>query len=129
MEQVDGFVKTTVAEIERLLRARTVVGEPMTIEGATLIPLISVGFFFGAGAGSGKAEAKRKGEGAGGGTGAGGGVKPVAVVIIDKEGVRIEPIKGALATALEKLGEAIPAMVQKCWERKKEKMGEGEKEG
>jgi uncharacterized spore protein YtfJ len=129
MEQVDGFIKTTVAEIERLLKARTVVGEPMTIEGATLIPLISVGFFFGAGAGSGKAEAKRKGEGAGGGTGAAGGVKPVAVVIIDKEGVRIEPIKGAVATAMEKIGEAIPAMIQKWGEKKREKMAEGEKEG
>jgi len=129
MEQVDGFIKTTVAEIERLLKARTVVGEPMTIEGATLIPLISVGFFFGAGGGSGKAEAKQKGEGAGGGTGAGGGVKPVAVIIIDKEGVRVEPIKGALATAMEKIGEAIPQMMQKRAERKKENMGEGEKEG
>ena len=129
MEQVDGFVKTTVAEIERLLKARTVVGEPMTIEGATLIPLISVGFFFGAGGGSGKAEAKQRGEGAGGGTGAGGGIKPVAVVIIDKQGVRIEPIKGALATAMEKIGEAIPAMIQKWGETKKGKMGEGEKEG
>lgn len=129
MEQVEGFIKTTVAEIERLLKARTVVGEPMTIEGATLIPLISVGFFFGAAAGSGKAEVKQKGEGTGGGTGAAGGVKPVAVVIIDKEGVRIEPIKGAVATAVEKIGEAIPGMMQKRAEGKKEKTGEGEKEG
>jgi uncharacterized spore protein YtfJ len=60
MEQVESFTKTTVAEIERLLKARTVVGEPMTIEGATLIPLISVGFFFGAAAGSGKAEVKQR---------------------------------------------------------------------
>jgi uncharacterized spore protein YtfJ len=129
MEQVDGFIKTTVAEIERLLKARTVVGEPITIEGATLIPLISVGFFFGAGGGSGKAEAKQKGEGAGAGTGAGGGAKPVAVIIIDKEGVRVEPIKGALATAMEKLGQAIPQMTQKWAGRKKETMEEGEKEG
>jgi len=129
MEQVESFIKTTVAEIERLLKARTVVGEPMTIEGATLIPLISVGFFFGAAAGSGKAEVKQKGEGTGGGTGAAGGVKPVAVVIIDKEGVRIEPIKGAVATAVEKIGEAIPAMMQNRAEGKQEKMEEGEKEG
>ncbi|MBA7663830.1 hypothetical protein ES703_71878 [subsurface metagenome] len=120
---------TRYAEIERLLKARTVVGEPMTIEGATLIPLISVGFFFGAAAGSGKAEVKQKGEGTGGGTGAAGGVRPVAVVIIDKEGVRIEPIKGAVATAVEKIGEAIPGMMQKCVEGKKGKTGEGEKEG
>jgi hypothetical protein len=51
------------------------------------------------------------------------------VVIIDKEGVRIEPIKGAVATAVEKIGEAIPAMMQKRAEGKKEKTGGGEKEG
>jgi uncharacterized spore protein YtfJ len=129
MEQVDSFMRTAVGEIQKVLSAKTVAGEPIAVEGATLIPLVSLGCWFGAGGGSGKAEAKQKGEGIGGGGGGAAGVKPVAVVIIDKEGVRIEPIKGALATALEKIGETIPQMMQKRAEAKKEKMGEGEKEG
>ena len=124
MEIVESLTKTTLEEIEKVLTTRTVVGEPITIEGATLVPLITVGFGFGAGGGSGKGEAKQKGEGEGGGTGGGAWVKPIAVIIIDKEGVRIEPIMGGMATVIERLGEAIPNLLEKCmekwWERKKE---------
>lgn len=124
MEIVESLVKTTLEEIEKVLTTRTVVGEPITIDDKTLVPLISVGFGFGAGGGSGKGEAKQKGEGTGGGTGGGAWVKPIAVIIIDKEGVRIEPIMGGIATTIERLGEAIPNLLEKSmekwWERKKE---------
>ena len=80
MEDVEKLLKTAMGEIERMLNTKTVVGEPMTIEGNTLIPLVSVGFGFGAGGGSGSGKMKSgdAGEGAGGGTAGGGGVKPVA---------------------------------------------------
>lgn len=129
MEVVENLVKTTLGEIEKVLTTRTVVGEPITLEGTTLIPLISVGFGFGAGGGEGKGEAKQKGEGAAGGTGGGAFVKPIAVVIIDKEGVRIEPIKGGLASAIEKVGETIPHMVEKCVETCMAKWEDRKKEG
>lgn len=129
MEIVENLVKTTLGEIEKVLSTRTVVGEPIIVEGATLIPLISVGFGFGAGGAQGKGEAKQKGEGAGGGTGGGAWVKPIAVVIIDKGGVRIEPIRGGLAIAIEKIGETIPRMIEKCMETCMEKWGERKKEG
>ena len=125
MEIVENLVKTTLGEIEKVLGARTVVGEPITVEGATLIPLISVGFGFGAGGGEGRGEAKQKGEGSGGGTGGGAWVRPKAVIIIDKEGVRIEPVMGGMSFAIEKLGEMIPRMVEKCMEKR----GEPKKEG
>ena len=122
---VESLVKTTLGEIEKVLGSKTVVGEPMTIGDSTLIPLISVGFGFGGGAGTGKGEAKQSGEGAGGGGGAGGGVKPIAVIIVDKDGARIEPIKGGMATALEKIGETVPEMMV----RFAEKWGDRKKEG
>jgi uncharacterized spore protein YtfJ len=124
MEAVESLVKTTLGEIEKVLSTKTVVSEPLTIEGTTLIPLISIGFAFGAGGGSGMGMAKQKGEGTGAGTGGGAGVKPVAVIIINKEGVRIEPIMGGLATAIEKVGEAVPnaleKFMEKWWEKRKE---------
>jgi uncharacterized spore protein YtfJ len=92
----------------------------MTIEGNTLIPLISIGFGFGAGAGTGMGR-KQKGEGTGAGTGGGAGIKPVAVIIVNKEGVKIEPIMGSMATAIERVGEALPKAMEKWWERRKEK--------
>ena len=120
MEDVENLVKTTLGEIEKVLSTKTVVGEPLNIEGITLIPLISAGFGFGAGGGSGKSAEKQKAEGIGGGTGGGAWVKPVAVIIVSKEGVKIEPIMGSLAGAIEKLGETIPQMLEKWWERRKE---------
>jgi len=120
MEDVENLVKTTLGEIEKVLNTKTVVGEPISIQDTTIVPLITAGFGFGAGGGSGKGEAKQKGEGAGGATGGGAWVKPVAVIIIDKGGVRIEPIMGSLAGAMEKIGEIVPKMMERWMERKKE---------
>ena len=125
MEVVENLVKTTLGEIEKVLSTRTVVGEPITIEGVTLIPLISVGFGFGAGGGQGKGEAKQKGEGAGGGAGGGAWVRPRAVIIVDKEGVRVEPIMGGMSFAMEKMGEAIPRMVERLMQKREERKKEG----
>jgi uncharacterized spore protein YtfJ len=127
MEDVEKLVKTTLGEIEKVLDAKTVVGEPITIEGTTLIPLMSVGFGFAAGGGTGKGETKEETEGGGSGTGGGGGVKPIAVMVIDKDGVRIEPIKGGMATAMEKLSETIPDIAAKLTEKWGDRKKEGEK--
>jgi uncharacterized spore protein YtfJ len=127
MEDVEKLVKTTLGEIEKVLDAKTVVGEPITIEGTTMIPLMSVGFGFAAGGGAGKGETKESMEGGGSGTGGGGGVKPIAVIVIDKDGVRIEPIKGGMATAMEKLSETIPDIAAKLTEKWGERKKEGEK--
>jgi uncharacterized spore protein YtfJ len=105
VENVETLFKTAIGEIERMLSSKTVVGEPITVEGNTLIPLISLGFGFGAGGGTGKAKAGE--EGTGGGTGGGGGVKPVALIIINAQGVRVEPVKGGAASVMEKAVEAL----------------------
>lgn len=120
MEIVENLVKTTLGEIEKVVNTKTVVGEPLTIGETTIVPLISVGFGFGAGGGSGRGEAKQKGEGMGEGTGGGAWVRPVALVIITKEGAKVEPIVGRIGGALEKLGEIIPATIEKWWEHRKE---------
>jgi uncharacterized spore protein YtfJ len=115
MAEATDLVKTTVEEIERILNSKSVVGQSMTIEGFTIIPLISVGFGFGSGAGVGKCGKKEKGEGegSGSGSGGGGGVRPVAVVIIDKTGVRVEPVKSGITHAIESIGTTIPNTVEK----------------
>lgn len=105
MEEIEKLFDKAVSEIERMLNTKTVVGEPIKVDGYTLIPLISVGFGFGAGGGHGTDP--KQGSGQGGGTGGGGGVKPVALVIISEEGVRVEPIKSGSASVLEKIAETI----------------------
>lgn len=105
MKDVEELFGTAISEIERMLNTKTIVGDPITVEGNTLIPLISVGFGFGVGGGEGTDP--KKGAGTGGGTGGGGGVKPVAVIIINKDGVRVEPIKSGTASVLEKVAETV----------------------
>ena len=118
-EEVKDLLKANLEEIEKVLTTKTVVGEPTIIGDTTLIPLISVGFFVGAGGGGGTEP--KKGGGTGGiGTGGQAGIKPVGMVIIDKSGVRVESIKGGLASALEKFAETIPQVVERWRVQRKE---------
>ena len=117
MDHVENLLKTTLAEVERILNTRTVVGEPVTIEGNTIIPLVSLGFCFGGGGGSGKEQRAANMEGFGAGSGGGGGVKPVAVIVINKDGVRVEPVRRGAATVIEKVGEAVGRIIDHRGER------------
>ena len=122
MENVENLFDKAVGEIERLLNTKTVVGEAITVEGNTLIPLVNVGFGFGVGAGEGTDP--KKGDGHGGGTGGGGGVKPVAVVIVNKDGVQVEPIRSGTASVLEKVAETVADSVGKAASTKAGKASE-----
>ena len=127
MESVNRLLDTTVGELEKILSTRTVVGDPIEVDGHTIIPLVSVGFGFGGGGGSGTGGGS-EGEGTGGGTGGGGGVKPVGVIVIDDDGVRVEPIRGSAAAVVEKLGSSVTDLVEKARKRKDTEEG-GESAG
>jgi len=119
MEEVQNLIKASLGELERILSTKTVVGEPMMVEGNTIIPLVAIGFGFGGGGGTGKGPSE-KGEGIGGGTGGGGGIKPVGIIVVNKEGVRIEPIKGTTTSVVEKITDAVGKAMEKRGEKKKE---------
>ena len=114
MEEVEKLFKNSTEEMEKLLTAKSVVGESMVVDGYTIVPFLSLGFGFGAGGGGGKGKDKdnQEGEGSGGGTGGCGGVKPVAVIFNSKDGVRVEPIQGP-PSGLVKLCAAIGAAMDK----------------
>ena len=97
-------------------------GEPMTFEGTTVVPLVSLGFGFGAGAGGGGGRDAKgdRGEGGGGGAGGGGGVKPLAVVIIENGSARLEPSPEP-PSGFDKLGTAIAGALDR---REKKKRGD-----
>ena len=108
MEEVEKLFKNSTEEMEKLLTAKSVVGEPMVVDGYTIVSFLSLGFGFGAGGGGGKGKDKDNQES----EGSGGGVKPVAVIIISKDGVLVEPVQGP-PSGLEKLGAAIGAAMDK----------------
>jgi len=131
MEDVEKLIKTSLEEIERVLTSKTVVGEPMTFEGNTLVPLVRIAFGFGVGGGAGGGmgkDEKSKGEGSGGAAAGGAWIKPAAVIVINKDGVKIEPITGATGSVLAKAGDIIGKVVEKRVLKGKEEKKE-EKEG
>ena len=106
MEDVNKLLKTAVEDIERVLNSKTVIGDPITVEGASIIPLVSIGFGFGAGGASRKPTNET--EDVAGGTGAGGGVKPVAVVIVSKDGVKLQSLSdGSTFSIIEKVVDTV----------------------
>lgn len=112
MQELTEILKTITGEMQNALSARTAVGDPVTVDGRTVIPLMSVGMGFGAGSGSGT------GDRSGGGGGAL-GMKPVAVIIIDEQGVRVERLKQNQHTLAEHVVEAVPRLLEGL-SRKKE---------
>ncbi len=99
MADVEKLLKGTVEELDRLLNAKNVLGDPIERDGATVIPIVSYGFGFGAGGSEGGKS------GAGGGTGGGGGIKPLGAIIFDADGARVEAVKGAVSSLAEVIGE------------------------
>ncbi|MHA3977648.1 GerW family sporulation protein [Halovulum sp. GXIMD14794] len=99
MEDVERLLKGTVEELDRLLNARNVLGDPIERDGTTVIPIVSFGFGFGAGGNTGGKS------GTGSGTGAGGGIKPLGAIIFDSQGVRVEAVKGAASNIAEAIGD------------------------
>ena len=103
----ENLVKTCLDEIQKVLNTTSVIGETRTVEGVTIIPLISSGFMFGAMSATGKGEVRVKGEAEAGTSGGGVGIRPAGVIIIDKTGVRVEPIRGAISSAFEKVADKV----------------------
>ncbi|HOO54237.1 MAG TPA: spore germination protein GerW family protein [Methanothrix sp.] len=123
MSEVETLLKATIAEMERLLSSKTVIGDPITAGENTVVPLLSVGAGFGAGAGSGKGD-----EGTGGGAGGGFGIKPVAVIVIEKDTVRVEPVRKGGGSIIEQLADKVPQLIKKEIDEREERKQKGSEE-
>ena len=96
---IENLLRTAFGEIKKVVTANTVVGDPLSIEGKTIIPVVGMsvdsggggGRNYETGTGTGGSDASEvAGQGAGNGAGGGFTIKPVALIIIDKGEVRIE---------------------------------------
>jgi uncharacterized spore protein YtfJ len=103
---IEQYTKSIVDRVQASASVKTVYGEPVTVEGKTVIPVARVRYGFGAGFGTGKkGETEKEGEeGAGGGGGV--AATPIGVIEITKEETKFIPIRdetrlmGALLVAL-----------------------------
>lgn len=111
---VSDMLANSLAKIREMVDANTVVGDPIiTPQGVTLIPVskISCGY---AGGGT---DFVTKHSGAenpfGGGSGCSVKVTPVAFLVLKGENVRLLPVREDAGSALERLTDLLPELVDK----------------
>jgi uncharacterized spore protein YtfJ len=120
---VEETIKQIASELEKIATTKTVVGDPITASGKTIIPVSKISMGFGAGGGEGKKEAE---SGFGGGGGAGAKIEPVAFIMLSEDDAKIFRIseKGDIGSVLGSLQEVVPDILEKI----KGKSGKNKKE-
>ncbi|MDP3104482.1 MAG: spore germination protein GerW family protein [Candidatus Methanoperedens sp.] len=108
--KIDELLKTVTEEIANMISTKTVIGEHITLEGKTIIPVTKVSFGFGSGGGEGKGKTGE--EGFGGGGGGGGAIQPVAFIVVSKDDVKVYSLKEK--GIISQLAEVIPEIMEKC---------------
>ncbi len=99
-------MKVLFDHLEKMLQAKTVFGDPITVGEVTLIPVVDIAF----GAGSGGGSCPDKGErGEGGGGGAGAKISASAVIVVREGQVQVMKLKNA--APLDRLIELVPEVL------------------
>lgn len=129
MREPQELLKTLVDELRDLAQVKTIIGEPMTLAGKTIIPVTRIMVGFGGGSGEGKAPASNGDAPSGGGGGGGGGVKiePAAFIVLEDDKISIMAVPGKRGV-LDTLIEAAPELLGKISEmrsKQSEKSSEG----
>lgn len=109
---VESTIRTAFEQMQEVLNAKTVIGEPFEYQGRTIIPIVKIGFGFGAGAGG-------EGKSSGGGAGGGAGISPVAAIVIEEDSVRVLSLSDEtkFGTAIAHMIENAPDLIEKCMEQ------------
>ncbi len=123
---VQDVLRQLAEDMKQFAKTETIFGEPIEIQGNTVIPVckMSIGYGGGGGEAEGTDEKKRGGKGAGAGAGAGVKIEPAALIIAKEGEVSVVGIR-AKGSKLEALLEMIPEAIEKL-KAKKTKTKEGE---
>lgn len=107
---IKGIMDTTMEKIRAMVDADTVIGDPITVEGATVIPVSKVSF----GLATGGSDFSGKGNTPmfGGGGGAGVSITPVAFIVIKGQEVKMLQIYKDESSANKAIG-VLPELFEK----------------
>jgi uncharacterized spore protein YtfJ len=104
---IEELVKTVLSELRKVSKTETVIGEPMVLGEATIVPVTKISFGFGIGGG-----AKGAKEGHGEATGGGASVEPVAFFVVRGDKVDLITIKKD-GVGLGKVIDLVPQIFEK----------------
>ncbi|MCL6602439.1 MAG: GerW family sporulation protein [Paenibacillus sp.] len=126
---IQGLMQTAMENIKGMVDVNTIVGDPVeTSDGSVILPISKVAFGFAAGGSDFRIEEDEKSSGAaagnaagaasvrmlpfGGGSGGGVSIRPIAFLVVGKEGVHIVPLDNQ-THIFEKLIDATPGLIDK----------------
>lgn len=107
---IKGIMDTTMEKIRAMVDADTVIGDPITVDGATVIPVSKVSF----GLATGGSDFSGKGNTPmfGGGGGAGVSITPVAFIVVKGQEVKMLQIYKDESSANKAIG-VLPELFEK----------------
>lgn len=112
---ISDLMATTMEKIRDMMDANTVVGKPIEAGGVTVIPVSKISIGYGSG-GSDFAQKNQKPDHSnafGGGAGMGVSITPVSFLIIKDGNVRVVSVEQPAPTAVERVMEMVPDVVDK----------------
>ena len=113
-QNLPNMLENTIAKIREMVDVNSVIGEPITAGGVTIIPISKVSVGFGGGGSDYVSRNANKSENPfGGGVGAGVKVTPVAFLIIKEGAVRMLPVATPANTTADRLVEQVPDLLDK----------------
>ncbi|MBE6975904.1 MAG: sporulation protein YtfJ [Ruminococcaceae bacterium] len=113
-KNLPNMLESTIAKIREMVDVNSVIGEPITADGVTIIPISKVSVGFGGGGSDFVSRNVNKQENPFGG-GVGGGVKvtPVAFLIVKDGSVRMLPVAAPANTTADRIVEQVPDLLDK----------------
>ena len=126
---IQGLMQTAMENIKGMVDVNTIVGDPVeTPDGSVILPISKVAFGFAAGGSDFRIDEDDKMSGAaagtnsgaasvkmlpfGGGSGGGVSIRPIAFLVVGKEGVHIVPLDNQ-THLFEKIIDATPGLIDK----------------
>lgn len=114
------MISASLTKIKEMVDVNTVVGDPITLDGMTLIPVSRVSFGFGSGGSDLPIKAR---PGFGGGSGAGIRVEPVGFLVVKDGSVRMVNILPPPNNTFDRILDMIPTLMDRAEAIKEKKAG------
>ncbi len=114
--EITNLISTLLSEMQRISSSETIVGKPIRVGDATIIPISKLGMGFGAGTGNGQGKPHSTADGSLQAAGVGGGISvdPQAFIVVDKNGqAQMLSLSQSKESILTRAIELIPQVVDK----------------
>ena len=113
-QNLPNMLENTIAKIKEMISVNDVIGDPITVDNVTIIPISKVSVGLGGGGSDFVSKNVNKQDNPfGGGMGAGIKVTPVAFIIVKGDSVRMLPVAQPANTTADRVIEMVPDVLDK----------------